>query len=121
MQEDRARTGDGLPELDEVLDERGLGELEPKRGWTQFGFPLNYNSDVLEAMVALVSVGVPLSGKTRAALEKPLQVVRDKRTADGVWALEKSFNGKMWADVEVKGQPSKWITLFATIVLDHFG
>jgi hypothetical protein len=26
----------------------------------------------------------------------------------------------MWADVEVKGQPSKWITLHALIVLDHF-
>jgi hypothetical protein len=26
----------------------------------------------------------------------------------------------MWADVEVKGQPSKWITYFALLVLDHF-
>ncbi len=27
---------------------------------------------------------------------------------------------EMRADVEVKGQPSKWITLFALIILDHF-
>jgi hypothetical protein len=101
--------------------ERGLGELEPKRGWTRLGFPLNYNSDVLEAMVALVTVGLPASPSTRKLLEKPLQVIRDKQTADGVWCLENSINGKMWADVEVKGQPSKWITLFALIVLDHFG
>jgi hypothetical protein len=101
--------------------ERGLGELEPKPGWTQFGFPLNYNSDVLEAMVALAAVGVPMSAPAGAALDKPLQVIRDKRTADGTWRLEKSFNGKMWVDVEIKGQPSKWITLFALIVLDHFG
>jgi hypothetical protein len=26
----------------------------------------------------------------------------------------------LWVDVEVKGQPSKWITLFALIVLEHF-
>jgi hypothetical protein len=97
--------------------EHGLGERVTKRGWTKFGFPLNYNSDVLEAMVALANVSTPAS----AALEKPLQLIRDKRTADGVWLLENSFNGKMWADVEVKGQPSKWITLFARIVLDHFG
>jgi hypothetical protein len=97
--------------------ERGLGERVPKRGWTKFGFPLNYNSDVLEAMLALAAVGTPVS----AALEQPLQVIRDKRTADGVWLLENSFNGKMWADVEVKGQPSKWITLFARVILDHFG
>jgi hypothetical protein len=99
------------------LAEQGVGEREPKPGWTQFGFPLNYNSDILEAMFALASVGVPMS----EALEKPLQVIRDKRTPDGVWCLEKSLNGKMWVDVEVKGQPSKWITLFALIVLDHFG
>jgi hypothetical protein len=97
--------------------ERGLGEREPKRGWTQFGFPLNYNSDILEAMVALANVGVPMS----KALEAPLQAIRDKRTPDGVWLLEKTLNGKMWVDVEVKGEPSKWITLYALLVLEHFG
>jgi hypothetical protein len=99
------------------VDEHGLGERTPKQGWTKFGFPLNYNSDVLEAMLALAVVGTPMS----PALAKPLQVIRDKRTADGVWLSDKSFNGKMWADVEVKGHPSKWITLFARIVLDQFG
>ena len=99
------------------LAEQGMGERQPKSSWTRFGFPLNYNSDALEAMVALATAGVPM----HAALEKPLQLVRDKRTASGVWRLEKSLNGQMWVDVEVKGQPSKWITLFALIVLDHFG
>lgn len=67
-------------------------------------------------MLALATAGAPMS----ANLEKPLQIVRGKRTADGTWRLEKSLNGQMWADVEHKGQPSKWITLFARIVLDHF-
>jgi hypothetical protein len=99
------------------LAEQGVGVREPKSGWTRFGFPLHYNSDVLEAMVALATVDAPMS----EALEAPLQVIRDKRTAEGVWRLEKSLNGKMWADVEVKGQPSKWITYFALMALDHFG
>ena len=94
----------------------GTGERGPKRGWLKFGFPLHYNSDILEAMVALAAAGVP---KTRA-LDKALQAIRDKRTADGTWLLENSLNGKMWVDVEVKGQPSKWITFFALYVLDHF-
>ncbi len=98
------------------LAEYGLGELEPKQIWTRFGFPLNYNSDILEAMMALVTAGAPMS----EGLAKPLQAIKDKRTADGVWLLEKSLNGQMWVDVEVKGQPSKWITLQALIVLDHF-
>jgi hypothetical protein len=96
--------------------ERGLGRREPKPGWTQLGFPLSYNSDVLEGMLALTAAGAPMNEQ----LELPLQIIRDKRTSEGVWHLEKSLNGKMWADVEVKGAPSKWVTLFASIVLDHF-
>ena len=99
------------------IADHGLGELQPKAIWTRFGFPLNYNSDILEAMLALATVGAPMS----SALRKPLQIIRDKRTTDGVWLLEKSLNGKMWADVEVKGEPSsKWLTLFALIVLEYF-
>ena len=98
------------------LAEHGLGEPEPKQIWTRFGFPLNYNSDILEAVTALVLVGAPMS----EGLAKPLQVLRDKRTADGVWLMDKSLNGQMWVDVETKGEPSKWITLSACIVLDHF-
>jgi len=98
------------------LAEQGMGERKPKPNWTRFGFPLNYNSDALEAMVALATAGAPMS----AALERPLQLIRDKRTADGAWIMEKSLNGQMWVDVEVKGRPSKWITYFALLVLDHF-
>ena len=98
------------------LAENGVGELEANTNWTRFGFPLNYNSDILEAMFALATVGTPM----RAGLDKPLQVILDKRGTDGLWRLEKSLNGQMWVDVEVKKQPSKWITLFALIVLDHF-
>jgi hypothetical protein len=102
------------------LTEQGMGERQPKPSWTRFGFPLNYNSDALEAMVALATAGVPMSASTRESLEKPLQLIRDKRTADGMWRMEKSLNGQMWADVEVKGEPSKWITYFALLVLDHY-
>lgn len=98
------------------LAEHGIGELEANTNWTRFGFPLNYHSDVLEAMFALATVDTPMS----AGLDKPLQVILDKRGTDGLWRLEKSLNGQMWVDVEVKKQPSKWITLFALIVLDHF-
>ncbi|TFG73521.1 MAG: hypothetical protein E4H27_00600 [Anaerolineales bacterium] len=100
----------------QFIAEHVLGALEPKEIWTRFGFPLNYNSDILEAMLALANVGTPMSQK----LERPLQIILEKRTSDGVWLMDKSLNGQMWADVEVKGKPSKWITLFALIVMDHF-
>jgi len=98
------------------LEENGYGDREPKAGWLRFGFPLNYNSDILEALFALSRVGTPMS----PALEEPLRIVRSKMTDQGTWKLENSLNGKMWADVEEKGKPSKWLTLTALRVLAHF-
>ncbi len=99
------------------LDSHGLGARCSKQGWLKFGFPLHYNSDILEAMVSLARLETPMS----SSLEKPLQIIEDKMTPEGTWILENSLNGKMWVDVEEKGKPSKWITYFALFVLDHFG
>lgn len=98
------------------LKSNGYGGREPKQGWLRFGFPLNYNSDILEALFALSRVGTPMS----PALEEPLRIVQGKMTDQGTWKLENSLNGKMWADVEEKGKPSKWLTLTALRVLAHF-
>ncbi|MGC9970971.1 MAG: hypothetical protein ABSE56_10305 [Bryobacteraceae bacterium] len=102
---------------DQFLAERGSGAPKPKPGWLKFGFPLHYNSDILEAMYALAELGTPMS----AALEKPLRVIEEKMTPEGKWVMESSLNGKMWVDVEAKGKPSKWLTYFALRVLTHFG
>ena len=92
-------------------------ELEAKPGWLRFGFPHSYNPDLLEAMLALTELGVQ---RTRA-IDDALKHIENKRTAAGLWKLEASLNGKMLADVEVTGRPSKWITLRAMQVLRHFG
>ena len=99
------------------LEENGYGTRESKAGWRRFGFPLNYNSDILEALHALATVGTSMN----PALEEPLRIVRRKMSEDGTWTLENTLNGKMWADVEEKGKPSKWLTLTALRVLAHFG
>jgi len=101
----------------EFLVTRGPGKRDKKKGWYRFGFPLHYNSDILEAMVALARLGVPMQPQ----LEKALRAIKDKMTPDGMWILENDLlNGKMWADVEEKGKPSKWLTYFALYVLKHF-
>jgi hypothetical protein len=98
------------------LRKHGLGEPREKPGWHKFGFPLHYNSDTLEAMYALASLGI----RKTAELERPLDVIRQKMSADGTWILENSLNGKMLADVEVVRKPSKWLTYFGSFVLEHF-
>ncbi len=92
-------------------------QLLPKPGWLRFGFPRSYNPDLLEAMLALADAGV----RHQPVLDDPLDHIERKRLTDGRWRLDDSLNGKMLADIERKGQPSKWITLRAMIVLSHFG
>ncbi len=102
---------------EEFLAARGLGDRRPKRGWLKFGFPLHYNSDALEALYGLARVGAPYD----ARLDRALQVVRDKRTDEGRWIMDRSMNGRMLVDVEELGAPSKWLTYRSLSVLKHFG
>lgn len=105
----------------EGLKERFLAEhpslsYGPKQGWLRFGYPLSYNSDVLEALAALAAHGEP----RRPEYEEALAHVMGTADAQWRWTQRNTFNGKMLADVEQKGQPSRWLTLRALRVLDHF-
>lgn len=91
--------------------------LVPKPGWLRFGFPRSYNPDLLEAMLALTELYVPHD----PVFDESLDHIEKKRGSDGRWKLDASLNGKMLADIEKKGRPSKWITLRAMMVLGHFG
>jgi hypothetical protein len=88
-----------------------------KPGWLRFGFPLSYNSDALEALLALAGVGET----RRAEYEPALEVVEKAADAQRRWTMRNTLNGKMYEDVEAKGKPSKWLTLRALQALDHFG
>jgi hypothetical protein len=101
----------------EFLAAGGSGNPRPKRGWLQFGFPLHYNSDVLEAMTGLARIGTPCDPR----LDRALQAIRNKRTADGLWIMDRSMNGRTLVDVEKTGAPSKWLTYRALFVLQQFG
>lgn len=88
-----------------------------KPGWLRFGYPLSYNSDALEALHALALHDEP----RRPEYEEALAAVRKAADAEARWTLRQTFNGKMLADVETKGQPSRWLTWRALVVLKHFG
>lgn len=102
--------------------ERFLAENTPlhygdKPGWRRFGFPLSYNSDALEALAALSLAGE----EPEAEYAHAIDVVREGADSDWRWTMRQSFNGKMIADVEAKGEPSRWLTLRALQVLEWAG
>jgi hypothetical protein len=85
------------------------GKVSP--AWFRLIFPFSFWSDVLETATLLVELG------HADRIAPALDLIRNKQDAQGRWALESSFNGKMWVDIETQGQPSKWITLRALSVL----
>ena len=91
------------------------GEPIPKPGWTRFGFPLFYQSDALEVLDVLTSLGVH-----DERMQEAIDLLLAKQTSKGRWLLENTFNGKMWVDIEEKRKPSKWITFKALRVLKRF-
>lgn len=84
-------------------------------GWLKFGFPLMYQTDVLEILGIFASLGI-----RDERLEDPIGILKKKMLPDGRWKMENSFNGKMLVDIEKKGSPSKWITLKALLALKSF-
>lgn len=85
--------------------------------WFKFGFPLSYQIDVLETTSVLAELGYG----NDLRLVNALQFILSKQDRNGRWKMEKTPNGKMWADIEEKGKPSKWITLRALRVLKISG
>jgi len=86
---------------------------KPSSSWFRFGFPLFYVADVLQNVEALAALGYGQD----ARLQHAVDYVLDKQDELGRWTMDHSYNGKMWVEIESKGQPSKWMTLRALQVL----
>ncbi len=82
---------------------------DSKPGWKRLGFPLMYQTDVLEILGILTRLG--RGGEEGAREARALLAA--KQDAQGRWKLESTFNGRFRVDIETKGQPSRWITLRA--------
>jgi hypothetical protein len=84
-----------------------------KPGWKRLGFPLMYQTDVLEILLLLDRVGKGDDERAREARD----LVAAKADAEGRWILQDTFNDRFVVPIEVKGEPSRWITLRALRVL----
>lgn len=86
-----------------------------KPGWLRLGFPLMYQTDVLEILGILTKLGC-----RDKRMQEAIDLVTAKQDKEGLWKLENTFNGRFQTNIEQKGKPSKWITLNALKVLKRF-
>ncbi|MBN2849495.1 MAG: hypothetical protein JXK92_02480 [Erysipelotrichaceae bacterium] len=86
-----------------------------KPGWLKFGFPLMYQTDVVELLEILIDLGI-----RDDRMNEALSLLESKQNEDGKWILENAYNGKIIVDIEEKGKPSKWITFKAMKVIKKY-
>ena len=85
--------------------------------WLEFSFPPYYFYDVLRGLEYLRRAEAESDDRIAEAIE----VVEQKRGADGRWPLENVHQGKVHFEMEDgEGKPSRWNTLRAMRVLDWF-
>ena len=83
--------------------------------WLEFSFPPYYFYDVLRGLEYLRRAEAEPDDRIAEAIE----VVEQKRGADGRWPLENVHEGKVHFEMEDgEGKPSRWNTLRALRVLD---
>ncbi len=86
-----------------------------KPTWIHFGFPLMWQTDILEILEILLKLG-----NKDKRMQDAVDLMLSKQDSQGRWMLESSFNGRMQVNIERKGQPSKWITYHCLRVLKGY-
>ena len=81
--------------------------------WLRFGFPLMWNSDVLEILDILTRLEYQ-----DERMHDAIAVLLSKREPDGRWMQENRFQGRFLVSLERNEKPSKWVTLRALQVLE---
>lgn len=79
------------------------------KNWWKFGFPVFYNTDLLQVAEALAAVGY--ANDPRLALT--IELIRSKQDHQGRWLLEYDVSKKTWGNYGTLGTPNKWVTLRA--------
>ena len=87
-----------------------------KPGWRKFGFPLMYQTDVLEILDILTELGY-----RDPRMAEAIELMLGKQDEQGRWALENTYaNTRLLVPFGVEGQPDKWITLRAMRVYKRY-
>jgi len=87
-----------------------------KAEMTRFAFPPRWHYDVLRGLDYFREAGAPAD----ARLEDALALVKSRQKADGRWVLQNRYPGKTFFELEEAGAASRWNTLRALRVLEHY-
>lgn len=83
-------------------------------GAGEFSYPMRWRFTALNAAEYFRDADRPDPRLTDA-----IELIRAARQPDGTWLQTERHPGRVWFDVDVPpGEPSKWLTLFATRVLN---
>jgi hypothetical protein len=99
---------------------RRLSTGEPVGDWVdRFAYPFRWFYSVLNA-ADYFRQSVLLEGrKPDPRMAEAIEMIRTARQPDGTWLQARRHPGRVWFEVDVDaGEPSKWLTLYATRVLD---
>ena len=91
----------------------GWGNTQPNGSWFRLGFPSGYVADVLQVMEAVCDAGAAADPR----LDPATAWLLDQQDDRGRWRNRYAYQGKLVADIDVPGAPSRWVTLRACRVL----
>ncbi len=91
-----------------------LGSVS-KPGWLRLGFPLMYQTDILELLDILTGLGY-----RDPRMQEAVDALISRQDDQGRWKLQQTFNGRFQTNIERKGLPSKWLTVRALSVLKRW-
>jgi hypothetical protein len=86
---------------------------------TCFAYPFRWFYSVLNALDYFRAATLADGSKPDPRMAEAIEVVRASRQPDGTWLQERRHPGRAWFEFDVPvGEPSKWLTFYATRVLD---
>ena len=86
-----------------------------KPGWLKPGFPLMYQTDILEILEILTDLKYH-----DPRMKDAIDILKGQQLINGRWKMKNSYNGKMIENIEQKGKESKWITYKSLKILSKY-
>jgi hypothetical protein len=99
---------------------RRLSTGEQVGSWaTHFAYPFRWIHSALNAADYFRSASIQDGTAPDPRLADAIEVIRRARQPDGTWLQERRHPGRVWFEIDVPvGEPSPWLTFYATRVLD---